>query len=198
MPFGLTNAPAAFMDLMNGIFRPYLDKFVVVFIDEILVYSKKPEGSAEHLTIVMRTLRDHQLYAKKENCNFWMTEVKFLGHVISQEGITMDPAKIVSILQWERPKDVAEVRSFLGLVSYYCRFVENFSQISMPLTKLTRKDLKFVWDDNCKEAFRELKQRLTTVPVLTVPNSEEPYVVFTDVSGTGLGGVLCFMPIEAT
>ncbi|XP_060967115.1 uncharacterized protein LOC133035345 [Cannabis sativa] len=190
MPFGLTNAPAAFMDLMNRVFRPFLDKFVVVFIDDILVYSKTREDHAEHLTTVLQTLRDHQLYAKKEKCEFWMTSVKFLGHVISQDGITVDPAKIDSILQWERPKNVTEVRSFLGLVGYYRRFVENFSRIAMPLTKLTRKEVKFMWDDSCEEAFRELKERLTSAPVLTVPNSEEPYVVFTDASGTGLGGVL--------
>ena len=119
-----------------------------------------------------------------------MTEVKFLGHVISQEGITVDPTKIDSILHWGRPKNVTEVRSFLGLASYYRRFVENFSRIAMPLKKLTRKDLKFVWDDSCEEAFRELKQRLTTTPILTMSNSDEPYVVFIDASGTGLGGVL--------
>ncbi|XP_060962122.1 uncharacterized mitochondrial protein AtMg00860-like [Cannabis sativa] len=105
-----------------------------------------------------------------------MTEVKFLGHVISQDGITVDPAKIDSILQWERPKNVTEVRSFLGLAGYYRRFVENFSRIAMPLTKLTRKEVKFIWDDSCEKAFRELKERLTSAPVLTVPNSEEPYV----------------------
>ncbi|XP_062111544.1 uncharacterized mitochondrial protein AtMg00860-like [Humulus lupulus] len=119
-----------------------------------------------------------------------MIEVKFLGHVISQEGIIVDPAKIDSILQWDRPNNITEVRSFLGLASYYHHFVEYFSQIVMPLTKLTRKDLKFVWDDSCEEAFKELKQRLTTTPVLTVPSSDEPYVVFTDASGTVLGGVL--------
>ncbi|XP_006854885.2 uncharacterized protein LOC18444659, partial [Amborella trichopoda] len=140
MPFGLTNAPAAFMDLMNRVFRPFLDKFVVVFIDDILVYSKTREDHAEHLTTVLQTLRDHQLYAKKEKCEFWMTEVKFLGHVLSQDGITVDPAKIDSILQWERPKNVTEVRSFLGLAGYYRRFVENFSRTAMPLTKLTRKE----------------------------------------------------------
>ncbi|XP_062099744.1 uncharacterized protein LOC133805580 [Humulus lupulus] len=149
-----------------------------------------PEDHAEHLTIGLQTLRDHRLYAKKEQCDFWMTEVKFLGHVISQEGITVDPAKIDSILQWERPKSVTEIRSFIGLAGYYRRFVENFSRISMPLTKLTRKNLKFVWDDSCEEAFRELKQRFTTAHVLTMFDSDEPYVVFTDAFGTGLGGVL--------
>ena len=127
---------------------------------------------------------------KKEKCDLWMTDVKFLGHLISQDGITVDPAKIDSIIQWERPKNVTEVRTFLGLAGYYHRFVENFSRIAMPLTKLTKKEVKFVWDDSCEEAFRELKQRLNIAPILTVPNSDEPYVVFTDASGTGLGGVL--------
>ncbi|KAM6593981.1 hypothetical protein CsatA_001684 [Cannabis sativa] len=117
-----------------------------------------------------------------------MIEVKFLGHVISQDGITVDPAKIDSRLQWERPKNVTEVQSFLGLVGYYRRFVENFSRIAMPLTKLARKEVKFMWDDSGEEAFRELKERLTSTPVLIVPNSEEPYVVFTD--------ALCNIPIS--
>lgn len=190
MPFGLTNSLAAFMDLMNRVFKPYLDKFVVVFIDDILVYSKTCEEHVEHLTIVLQILRDHQLYAKREKCDFWMTEVKFLWHLISQDGITVDPVKIDSIIQWERPTNVTEVRSFLGLASYYRRFVDNFSRIAKPLKKLTRKEVKFVWDDSCEEVFRELKQRLTTKPILTVPNSDEPYGVFTDASGTGLGGVL--------
>ncbi|KAL5838964.1 hypothetical protein ACOSQ4_011572 [Xanthoceras sorbifolium] len=190
MPFGLTNAPAAFMDIMNRIFRPYLDKFVVVFIDDILVYSRTCEEHVEHLNIVLQTLRMNQLYAKKDKCDFWLTEVRFLGHMISQEGISVDPAKVEAVLQWERPTNVTEVRSFLGLAGYYRRFVENFSRIAMPLTQLTRKSVKFVWDEDCEASFMALKQRLTTAPVLTVPDSSEPYVVYTDASGTGLGGVL--------
>ena len=190
MPFGLTNAPAAFMDLMNRVFRPYLDQFIIVFIDDILIYSKNEEEHAEHLRIALQTLREHGLYAKREKCDFWMTKVKFLGHVVSEEGISVDPSKIEAVLNWERPKNVSEIRSFLGLAGYYRRFVENFSKIASPLTKLTRKNVKFVWDDKCEEAFEELKRRLTSAPVLIIPNNEEPYTVYTDASGNGLGCVL--------
>ncbi|PON80328.1 hypothetical protein PanWU01x14_007780 [Parasponia andersonii] len=119
-----------------------------------------------------------------------MIDVKFLGHVISHEGISVDPSKVESVLRWERPKNITEIRSLLGLVGYYHQFVENFSRIAMPLTKLTRKNVKFIWDDDCEVAFIELKRRLTIAPVLTVPNSNEPYVVYTDASGSGLGYVL--------
>ncbi|KAL5547177.1 hypothetical protein UlMin_006864 [Ulmus minor] len=190
MPFGLTNAPAAFMDLMNRVFKPYLDRFVIVFIDDILVYSKTQEEHEEHLRIVLQTLRENKLFAKREKCDFWITEVKFLGHVISQEGISVDPSKIEAVLRWERPKNVSEIRSFLGLAGYYRRFVENFSRIAMPLTRLTKKEVKYTWDDQCEEAFQELKKRLTSAPILTISNSEEPYTVYTDASRTGLGCVL--------
>ena len=143
MPFGLTNAPAAFMDLMNRVFRPYLDQFVIVFIDDILVYSKTWEEHVQHLRIVLQTLREHQLYAKKEKCDFWLTEVKFLGHVISEQGISVDPSKIETVLQWERPKNVVEIRSFLGLAGYYRRFVKDFSSIAAPMTRLTKKEVRF-------------------------------------------------------
>ena len=143
MSFGLKNALTAFMDLMNIIFKPYLDRFVVVFIDDILIYSKTREEHANHLRTVLQTLKDHQLYAKKEKWDFCMTEVKFLGHVVSQEGIFVNPAKIDAILQWERPKNVMEIRSFLELAGYYHCFIKNFSRIAAPLTRLTRKDVRF-------------------------------------------------------
>ena len=143
MPFGLTNAPAAFMDLMNRVFRPYLDKFVVVFIDDILIYSKDKEGHADQLRTVLQTLREHQLYGKLKKCEFWLEEVVFLGHVVTKEGIKVDPQKVKAITEWPRPTNVTEIRSFLGLAGYYRRFVKDFSKIASPLTNLLKKVNKF-------------------------------------------------------
>ena len=134
VPFGVTNAPALFMDYMNRIFRPFLDKFVVVFIDDILIYSRTHEEHAEHLRIVLGILRERQLFAKLSKCDFWMREVQFLGHVISTQGIAMDPAKVEAVIQWKCPKSVTEIWSFMGLAGYYRRFIEGFSKIAAPLT----------------------------------------------------------------
>ena len=153
LPFGLTNAPAYFMDLMNRIFHPYLDKFVVVFIDDILVYSKSKEEHAEHLRIVLSTLMRHKLYAKFKKCDFWMEKVHFLGHVITKEGIFVDPAKVAVGVDWPRPTNVTEVRSFLGMAGYYRRFVKDFAKIASPLTQLLRKDRQFDWSPNCEASF---------------------------------------------
>ena len=153
MPFGLTNAPAVFMDLMNRIFRPYLDRFVVVFIDDILVYSRDEEEHAEHLRIVLQILREKQLYAKFSKCEFWLREVSFLGHIVSAEGIRVDPSKISAIVNWNPPKNVSEVRSFLGLAGYYQKFVQGFSMIASLMTRLLQKDVKFKWTDECQQSF---------------------------------------------
>ena len=160
MPFGLTNAPAIFMDLMNRVFHEYLDRFVIVFIDDILVYSKSQEEHEEHLRMVLQILRDKKLYAKLKKCEFWLNQVVFLGHVISRDGITVDPSKIEAIVNWAVPTNVSEVRSFLGLTGYYRRFVEGFSRIVTPLTRLTRKNAKFDWTKECERSFQELKQQL--------------------------------------
>ena len=144
MPFGLTNAPAAFMDLMNRVFRIYLDQFVVVFVDDMLVYSLDVETHWMHLKAVLETLRQNQLFAKFSKCEFWLEEVAFLGHVISGAGIKVDPAKVEAVSSWVRPKTVFEIRSFLGLAGYYRRFIQDFSKIAEPLTRLTRKEVSFV------------------------------------------------------
>ena len=143
MPFGLTNAPAAFMDLMNRVFRPYVDQFVVVFIDDILVYSKDQESHDTHLRVVLEILRKEQLYAKLSKCEFWMNEVSFLGHIVSKEGIRVDPKKIEVVVEWKPPRNVTEVRSFLGLAGYYRRFVKGFSMTAAPMTRLLQKNVKY-------------------------------------------------------
>ena len=135
MPFGLTNAPAAFMDLMHRIFQPYLDQFVVVFVDDILIYSQSEWEHEYHLRIVLQLLRDHQLYAKFSKCEFWLTEVRFLGHVVSASGVSVDPEKVEAVMSRERPKSVFEIRSFLGLAGYYRRFIEDFSRLAAPIVK---------------------------------------------------------------
>ncbi|KAG8503702.1 hypothetical protein CXB51_001695 [Gossypium anomalum] len=190
MPFGLTNAPAVFMDLMNLIFWPYLDKFVVVFIDDILIYSKDETEYAEHLRIVLQTLRDKQLYAKFSKSEFWLREVGFLGHIVSGDGIRVDPSKISAIIDWKPPKNVTEVRSFLGLARYYRRFVNGFSIIAAPMTRLLRKDVKFEWTEECQQSFKELKKLLTEAPVLVQLELGKEFVVYSDASLNGLGCVL--------
>ena len=155
--FGLTNAPAHFMNIMNKVFMEFLDKFIVVFIDDILVYSKNEEEHKEHLRTVLEILREKQLYGKFSKCEFWLDKVEFLGHVISKYGIAVNPSKIESILEWKAPKNVKEVRGFLGMAGYYRRFIEGFSKIAGPMTKLLRKNTPFVWTAQCEESFQKLK-----------------------------------------
>ncbi|KAL0551627.1 hypothetical protein IC582_010716 [Cucumis melo] len=190
MSFGLTNAPAVFMDLMNRVFREFLDTFVIVFIDDILIYSKTKAEHEEHLRMVLQTLRDNKLYAKFSKCEFWLKQVSFLGHVVSKAGVSVDPAKIEAVTGWTRPSTVSEVRSFLGLAGYYRRFVENFSRIATPLTQLTRKGAPFVWSKACEDSFQTLKQKLVTAPVLTVPDGSGSFAIYSDASKKGLGCVL--------
>ncbi|GJX14430.1 putative nucleotidyltransferase, ribonuclease H [Tanacetum coccineum] len=177
MPFGLTNAPAVFMDLMNRVFHEFLDKFVIVFIDDILVFSKSKEEHEEHLRTVLQILRQEKLYAKFSKCEFWLSKVAFLGHIVSAEGITMDPAKVEAITKWPRPTSVTEVRSFLGLAGYYRRFVEGFSRLALPLTKLMRKGEKFVWNEEREKSFEELKQRLHGKVIAYASRQLKPYEV---------------------
>ncbi|VVA17415.1 PREDICTED: retrotransposon, partial [Prunus dulcis] len=163
MPFGLTNAPATFMDLMNRVFRRYLDRFVIVFIDDILVYSKSQKAHMKHLELVLKTLRRKKLFAKFSKCQFWPDRVNFLGHVISAEGVYVDPQKIEAVVNWPQPASVTEVRSFLGLAGYYHEY---------------------------EKSFNELKTRLTTAPVLTLPDDSGNFVIYSDASQQGLGCVL--------
>ncbi|WVZ49025.1 hypothetical protein U9M48_000407 [Paspalum notatum var. saurae] len=175
---------------MNSVFMEYLDKFVVIFIDDILIYSKTEEEHGEHLRLVLQKLREHKLYAKFSKCDFWIEEVKFLGHVISNGGIAVDQSKVSEVQNWKIPEDVKGIRSFLGLAGYYRRFIEGFSKIAKPMTALLQKNIKFQWTSACQKAFEELKKRLTTAPVLTFPDMHKPFSVYCDASRLGLGCVL--------
>ncbi|XP_013624264.1 PREDICTED: uncharacterized protein LOC106330322 [Brassica oleracea var. oleracea] len=186
MPFGLTNAPAAFMKMMNNVFRDYLDEFVIVFIDDILIYSLNQEEHKDHLRKVLDKLREHKLFAKLSKCSFWQREICFLGHVVSDKGVSVDQEKIKAIADWPRPRNATEIRSFLGLAGYYRRFVKGFASMAQPLTKLTGKDVQFVWTEGCAVSFSKLKMMLTTTPVLALLMDNEPYVVYTDASKVGL------------
>ncbi|GJY65263.1 putative reverse transcriptase domain-containing protein [Tanacetum coccineum] len=190
MPFGLTNAPAVFMDLMNRVCKPYLDKFVIVFIDDILIYSKNEKEHEEHLKAILGLLKEEKLYAKFSKCDFWIPKVQFLGHVIDSQGIHVDPAKIESIKDWASPKTPTEIRQFLGLAGYYRRFIEGFSKIAKSMTKLTQKGIKFDWGEKEEDAFQLIKQKLCSAPILALPEGSEDFVVYCDASHKGLGAVL--------
>ncbi|GKC24770.1 putative reverse transcriptase domain-containing protein [Tanacetum coccineum] len=190
MPFGLTNAPAVFMDLMNRVCKPYLGRFVIVFIDDILAYSKSKEEHEVHLKLVLELLRKEKLYAKFSKCEFWLQEVHFLGHVVNQSGIHVDPSKIEAVKNWKAPTTPSEVRSFLGLAGYYRRFIANFSKIAKPLTSLTQKNQKYEWGEKEEEAFQTLKNNLCDAPILSLPDGIEDFVVYCDASNQGLGCVL--------
>ncbi|KAK1431807.1 hypothetical protein QVD17_08491 [Tagetes erecta] len=190
MPFGLTNAPAVFMDLMNRVCKPYLDKFVIVFIDDILIYSQSEDQHKGHLKLILELLAKEKLYAKFSKCEFWLREVHFLGHVINEQGIQVDPSKIEAVKQWKAPETPTEIRQFLGLAGYYRRFIKNFSKIAKPLTNLTQKDIKYIWGPEQEEAFQTLKRMLCNAPILSLPNGTENFMVYCDASHQGLGCVL--------
>jgi hypothetical protein len=190
MSFGLTNAPAYFMNLMNKVFKEYLDRFVVVFIDDILIYSKSESDHEEHLRLVLQKLRDNQLYAKFSKCEFWIDEVSFLGHIISNGGILVDPAKVKEIMAWSIPTTVMEIQSFLGLEGYYQRFIEGFSKIAKPMTSLLEKGREFKWDEKCQDSFEQLKKRLISPPVLVMSDLQKGFDIYCDACGQGLGCVL--------
>ncbi|GJS63069.1 putative nucleotidyltransferase, ribonuclease H [Tanacetum coccineum] len=190
MPFGLTNAPVVFMDLMNRVCKPYLDKFVIVFIDDILIYSKSKQEHEEHLKQILELLKKEELYAKFSKCEFWLPKVQFLGHVIDSEGIHVDPAKIESIKDWASPKTPMKIHQFLGLTGYYRRFIEGFLKIAKPMTKLTQKSVKYDWGEKEEAAFQLLKQKLCSVPILALPKGSKNFVIYCDASHKGLGTVL--------
>jgi hypothetical protein len=190
MSFGLTNAPAYFMYLMNKVFMEYLDRFIVVFIDDILIFSKTMEEHEEQLRLVLEKLRSNQLYVKFSKCEFWLTEVSFFGHVISAGGVSVDPGKVKDVLNWMPPTTVSEIQSFLGLVGYYHWFIKDFSKIAKPMTKLLEKNKVFEWTKECQASFEELKKRLTSSPVLVLPDLTKKFDIYCDTSRQGLRCVL--------
>ena len=194
MPFGLTNAPATFMRLMQDVFRPLLDKCVVVYLDDILVYSKTPEEHIKHLRQVLELLRQHKLFGKLSKCEFACNAVEYLGHIVSDQGITVEPKKINAVKAWPTPADKHQLMQFLGLSNYYRRFVKGHAAICAPLTDLLKKDIEWNWGTLQESAFQQLKDRLTSAPILIIPNlSQEctqPLAMTTDASSFAIGAVL--------
>ncbi|GJS44780.1 putative reverse transcriptase domain-containing protein [Tanacetum coccineum] len=190
MTFGLTNASDIFMDLINRVCRPMLDKSVIVFIDDILVYSKNKKEHEVHLQEILETLRKERLYAKFSKCEFWLQEVQFIDHVINSKGRKVDPAKIEAVMNWQAPKNVGKIQSFLGLAGYYRRFIQDFSKIAFSLTKLTKKNTPLVWSKEQEEAFVTLRKKLCKASILVLSEGTEDMIVYSDASYSGLGCVL--------
>ncbi|GJT15472.1 putative reverse transcriptase domain-containing protein [Tanacetum coccineum] len=190
MPFDLINASVVFMDLMNRVCKPYLDKFIIVFIDDILIYSRNKEEHVNHLRIILELLRKEKLYAKFSKCDFWIRIVQLLGHLIDSQGLHVDPAKIKAVKNWTSPTTPTEVCQFLGLAGYYRRFIKGFSKIANPLTKLTQKNKNYIWGKEQESAFQLLKQKLCEAPILALPEENDDFVVYCDASLQGLGAVL--------
>ncbi|CAI5467291.1 unnamed protein product [Closterium sp. Yama58-4] len=190
LPFGLTNAPATFQTLMNTVLSEFLGSFVVVYLDDILIFSKSKEEHVQHLQRVFEVLRREKLYAKQSKCGFFLPEVEFLGHVVSASGIRTDPKKIAAVQDWVAPTSVKELQSFLGFANYYRRFVQGYASIASPLTDLLRKGVEYVWGPAQQQAFEQMKQSLTSSPTLSYPDPTRPYVVVTDASDQAIGAVL--------
>src|SRR6202171_51855 len=191
MPFGLCNAPSTFMRMMNDILRPFLDVCVIVFIDDILIYSETEEQHHLDVCRVFDLLRQHKLYVKLSKCEFFKHEVEFLGHVVGNGQIKMCPSKVDAILQWPTPTTVTDIRSFLGLCNYYRKFIRGFSTIASSLTDITKNDTTFTWSSKQQVSFDQLKHAITSAPVLQLPNQSFPWILHTDASGYAVGGVLC-------
>jgi hypothetical protein len=189
MPFGLTNAPSTFQGLMNSIFKPFLRKFVLVFFDDILIYSKSWEDHVRHVDKVLQLLKEQQLYAKPSKCFFGVKEVEYLGHIVSHEGVKVDPNKIKAMMDWPIPKTLKNIRRFLGLTGYYCKFVWNYGRITTPLTELTNKDA-FSWTPEATKYFEQIKEVMCKAPVMTTPDFTKTFIVECDSLGNAIGAIL--------
>ena len=189
MPFGLTNAPATFQTLMNDLFRPYLWKFILVFFYDILVYSKSWKDHLSHLRTVLHILSTNSLFVKESKCQFSVSQVEYLGHIISEQGVAVDPIKIQAVIKWPKPVSVKGVRGFLGLAGYYRKFICNFGSIAAPLTQLLTKE-GFHWNEAAEVAFKQFKEALTSPPILRLPDFTQQFVIECDASGTGVGAIL--------
>jgi hypothetical protein len=190
VPFGITNAPPTFMCLMNNVLSKFLDIFVLVFIDDIPNYYKSREEHEEHLNLVLQVLREYQLYDKFSKCDFFQKQVHYLGHVISEEGVAVDPDKIKSIMDWPTPKYVYDIISFMSLVGYYIRFIKGFSKVGCSITSLQKKGVKFIWTSECEERFQEMKYLLNNAPVMKIAYPNKDFLVCTDACKEGLRGFL--------
>ena len=190
LPFGLCNAPATFQGLMNSVFYDMVDLNLVVYLDDILIFSKSLEEHCDILKKVFYRLKENQLFVKLSKCSFGLESVQFLGHIIGSKGISVDPEKISAITEWPAPRNTAEIQSFLGLAGYYRKFVPNFAGITAPLTDLLRKDREFIWNPNHESSFQLIKHLLTSPPVLKLPDFSKPFILTTDASLSAIGGVL--------
>jgi Reverse transcriptase (RNA-dependent DNA polymerase)/RNase H-like domain found in reverse transcriptase len=190
VPFGLSGAPPVFQALMNDVLRPFLDIFCLVCLDDILIYSRTEDEHISHLRAVLEKLREHRLYAKLSKCEFFQTNLVYLGHRISASGISVEDKKISAIRNWVRPRSLVNLQSFLGSCNYYRKFVKNFSQIASPLTDLTKRAVPYTWTERQEGAFTQLKEALTSAPILRCADSALPFEVQADASETGLGAVL--------
>jgi hypothetical protein len=190
MPFGLTNAPATFQSIMNSIFAPLLRKSVLVFVDDILIYSKSLEDHKHHLQQVFAILQQHSLYLKKSKCSFGRSELEYLGHIISAQGVSTDLEKIKAVQQWPTPIDCKQLWSFLGLAGYYRKFIRHYGTISKPLTDLLKKNTVYVWTPQLQSSFDTLKEAPVTAPVLILPDFTKEFCIETDASGKGIGAGL--------
>ena len=190
MPFGLSNAPATFQRMMNVALAPFLSKFCCVYLDDILIYSRSAAEHADHLAQVLQALSQAQLFAKLEKCEFGLETVQFLGHVVSASGLAVDPAKIAALREFPTPTSITHLRSFLGLANYYRRFISQYAHTALPLTKLTGKETPWTWGPTQQDAFEQLKLKLTSAPLLRMPDFSRPFFVTADACQYALGAVL--------